>query len=77
MNLPLHDLDSSAVDWVIDYPSTAAIFDRLGIDCSCPGKSLAYHCERLELDPADVLRQLHAAASDEGDASAVEDAERP
>ena len=62
MDVPLHDLDSSPVDWVIDQPSAAAIFDRLGIDYSCPGKSLAYHCERLRLDPADVLRRLRDAA---------------
>ena len=61
--IPLHDLDSSAVDWVIDYPSTAAIFDRLGLDYSCPGKSLAWHCERLGLEAADVLRQLQEAAN--------------
>ncbi|HEV7280464.1 MAG TPA: hypothetical protein VGN57_09660 [Pirellulaceae bacterium] len=61
MDAPLHDLDSSAVDWIIDHPSTAAIFDRLGIDVSCPGKSLAYHCERLGLDPVDVLRRLRDA----------------
>lgn len=68
MNAPLHDLDSSAVDWVIDYPSAAAILDRLGIDYSCPGKSLAWHCERLGMDPADVLRQLREAVdADETD----------
>lgn len=58
---PLHDLDSSVVDWIIDHPSTAAAFARLGIDTSCPGKSLRYHCERLGLDPTDVLRQLRSA----------------
>ena len=63
MDAPLHDLDSSPVDWVIDHPSTGAIFDRLGIDTSCPGKSLAWHCERLGLDPADVLRQLQEAGN--------------
>jgi poly(ADP-ribose) glycohydrolase ARH3 len=59
---PLHDLDASPVDWVIDQPSAAAIFDRLGIDYSCPGKSLEYQCQRLGLDGADVLRQLREAA---------------
>lgn len=68
MDVPLHDLDSSPVDWVLDRPSSATVFDRLGIDYSCPGKSLAYHCERLGLDPADVLRRLKNAAPDDGEA---------
>lgn len=72
MDAPLHDLDSSPVDWVIDQPSSAAVFDRLGIDYSCPGKSLAYHCERQGLDPADVLRRLRTVASDPDDAPSAE-----
>lgn len=63
MDAPLHDLDSSPVDWVIDYPSSKAVFDELGIDYSCPGKSLAYHCERLGFDPAEALRRLRDAAA--------------
>lgn len=68
----MHDLDSSPVDWAIDHPSVAKIFDELGIDYSCPGKSLAGQCERLGLDPAEVLRRLREAAisgpAEQGDA---------
>jgi regulator of cell morphogenesis and NO signaling len=67
MDAPQHDLDSSPVDWVIDQPSSAAVFDRWGIDYSCPGKSLAYQCERLGLDPADVMRQLREPAAGAND----------
>ena len=38
------DLDTSVPDWVIDHPETLAVFQTLGIDCSCGGKSLAYAC---------------------------------
>ena len=58
----MHDLDSSPVDWVVDQPSAKRVFDELGIDWTCPGKSLAGQCERLGLDPQDVLRRLRDAA---------------
>lgn len=52
------DLESSPVDWVIDHPSTLALFEELGIDYSCAGKSLKYNCHQLSLDPQAVLAKL-------------------
>ena len=57
MNFEL-DLDSSVVDWVIEYPPSARLFDVLGIDYSCGGKSLRYECQRQQLDPEQVLQRL-------------------
>lgn len=52
------DLESSPVDWIIDHPSTLALFEELGIDYSCAGKSLAYNCRQRGLDPQVVLTRL-------------------
>ncbi|MCZ2340663.1 MAG: DUF542 domain-containing protein [Bacteroidales bacterium] len=52
------DLDSSVPDWVIDYPATLAVFQKLGIDYSCGGKSLAYACRERGLDAKRVLQEL-------------------
>lgn len=52
------NIESSVVDWTIDYPVTMSLFDRLGIDCSCGGKSLEYACSVRGLDPQWVLRKL-------------------
>ncbi|MGE3314908.1 MAG: DUF542 domain-containing protein [Planctomycetaceae bacterium] len=64
MNEP--DLETSAADWVIDHPAAAHIFDELGIDYSCAGKSLRYLCEQQNQDPqAVVTRLLSIIAFDE------------
>ena len=55
------DLDLSVADWVIDYPGAAAVFETLGIDYCCGGRSLGYACRQQGLDPAAVLRQLEEA----------------
>lgn len=52
------DLDTSVPDWVIDYPATLVVFQELGIDCSCGGKSLAYACQERGLDATLVLKKL-------------------
>lgn len=52
------DLDSSVPDWVIEYPCVFGVFERLGIDCSCGGRSLRYACACQGHDPARVLQQL-------------------
>lgn len=52
------DLDSSVVDWAIEQPRAAVLFETLGIDYSCGGKSLRYECQRQQLNPADVLERL-------------------
>ncbi|MBS0209440.1 MAG: DUF542 domain-containing protein [Planctomycetes bacterium] len=52
------DLDTSVPDWVIEHPETWPCFQRLGIDYSCGGKSLAYACRERGLDAAMVLQEL-------------------
>jgi iron-sulfur cluster repair protein YtfE (RIC family) len=52
------DLDTSVPDWIIEHPETLAIFDELGIEYGCGGKSLAYACYERGLDVAAVLAKL-------------------
>lgn len=51
-------LDSSVPDWVIEHPATLAVFQRLGIDYCCGGKSLEYACREQGLDAHAVLKTL-------------------
>lgn len=53
------DLDSSVPDWVIEHPQTLSVFQRLGIDYCCGGKTLAFACRERGLDANDVLARLH------------------
>lgn len=55
------DLISSIPDWIIEHPETVAVFERLGLDCSCGGKSLEYLCIKQDLSPGSVLRELEQA----------------
>lgn len=62
------DLDSSVPDWVIEYPPVLQLFQELGIDYCCGGKSLESACREQDLDPQQVLarmRQLLDASRDE------------
>lgn len=52
------DLESSVVDWAIDYPQTVRVFEELQIEYCCGGKSLEYACRQRGLDPSDVLEKL-------------------
>lgn len=52
-------LESSIVEWVIEYPEVQGVLESLGIDQSCQGKSLDYVCSQMGLDPHLVLKQLH------------------
>jgi regulator of cell morphogenesis and NO signaling len=52
------DLDTSVPDWVIEHPQTLAVFQELGIDYSCGGKSLAYACRERALNAEVVLARL-------------------
>ena len=58
-------LETSVPDWIIDHPQTMALFQSLGIDYSCGGKSLEYACRQQGLNPQDVLLQLTAAINEE------------
>lgn len=51
-------LDSSVPDWVIEHPETFTVFQTLGIDSSCGGKSLEFACQEQGLKPQDVLALL-------------------
>lgn len=52
------DLDTPVPDWVIDHPETLAVFQELGIDTCCGGKSLGFACRQRGLDAEVVLAQL-------------------
>jgi len=58
------DLDTSVPDWVIDHPETLAVFQELGVDYSCGGKSLAYACHERGLDGDFVLKKLLQCVDD-------------
>lgn len=45
-------------DWVIDHPETLTLFQELGIDYSCGGKSLAFACQERDLIEKNVLSKL-------------------
>lgn len=52
------DFDTPVPDWIIEHPQTLAVFQELGIDYSCGGKSLAYACHQQGLDAQVVLAKL-------------------
>jgi iron-sulfur cluster repair protein YtfE (RIC family) len=52
------DLDTSVPDWVIDHPETLTVFQELGIDTCCGGKSLGFACRQRGLDGDAVLAKL-------------------
>lgn len=49
------NLGSSAPDWLIEHPELLALFQEMGIDYSCGGKSLARSCQERNLSVGDVL----------------------
>ncbi len=52
------DLEISVPDWLIEHPEVLPVIQKLGIDCSCGGKSLEYACRELGIDPQSVLTEL-------------------
>lgn len=54
------DLDTSIPDWIIEHPETTRVFNELGLDPSCAGKSLGYVCLHQGLNPQEVLVRLRA-----------------
>jgi iron-sulfur cluster repair protein YtfE (RIC family) len=52
------DLETSVPDWIIEHPETLAVFQELGVDYSCGGKSLEYACQERGLEPHSVLDKL-------------------
>jgi len=55
------DLDTGVIDWVAEYPDALAVFDALGIDYCCGGKSLGFACREQGLDTQMVLAALRDA----------------
>ena len=55
-----HDVDiaASVVDWVIDYPESAAVFREFGIESCCAGLSLEQACLRARAHPSVVCARL-------------------
>ncbi len=51
------DLDSSVPDLVIEYPQLLKLFDELGIESTCGGKSLRTACQNRGLNPAVIVHQ--------------------
>lgn len=51
-------LESSVPDWIIDHPETTMVFQKLGIDTCCGGKSLEYLCQIQGLDQDILLLKL-------------------
>lgn len=54
------DLSSSVPEWLVAYPALLTIFEDLGIDYSCGGKSLEYACLERRIDPEELLAHLWA-----------------
>lgn len=50
------DLQSSVPDWLIEYPHVLPLFESLGIDYSCGGKSLETACFERGLDPRQISK---------------------
>lgn len=53
-----YSLETSVPDWIIDHPETLAVFQELGIDDSCGGKSLEFACRKQGLNEQLVLSRL-------------------
>lgn len=52
------DANTSVPDWVIEHPETIVLFQEMGIDYCCGGKSLAYACQERGLDATAVLLKV-------------------
>ena len=56
-------LETSVPDWVIDHPETLPMFQELGIDYCCGGKSLGFACREQGLSEQQVLAKLQGVIS--------------
>ena len=57
-------LETSVPDWIIEHPETLALFQELGIDYCCGGKSLEHACHEQGLNAAVVLEKLQRRLAD-------------
>ena len=62
------ELDSSIPDWLIEHPQLLPLFQELGVDYTCGGKSLEAACREKGLSPYDVLRRCNACLDGPADA---------
>ncbi len=62
-------LHTSIPDWIVEHPETNRVFDELGLDSSCGGKSLEYVCHQHGLRPQDVQARLSDAIANGRDES--------
>lgn len=61
------NLDSTVGQWVATHPQTSRLFEASRIDYCCGGgKSLEQACRDSELDPQQILAQLHEAVKAAG-----------
>jgi len=58
--LDIADLDCSVPDCLIDHPELLPLFQELGIDYCCGGKSLGAACRERDLNPFAILVQFNA-----------------
>ncbi|TWU22029.1 hypothetical protein Pla52o_30770 [Novipirellula galeiformis] len=56
---------TSIPEWIIEYPETTRVFNELGLDTSCAGKSLQYVCHHQGLSPPMVLARLRQLITSE------------
>lgn len=52
------DLEKSVADWAVDCPAVVAVFEKLGIDYCCGGKSLEYACRQAGVEPRLLVAML-------------------
>ncbi len=61
------DLNTTVGQWVAAHPQTSRIFETARIDYCCGGgKPLDHACRDRQLDPQDILAQLHEAVETVG-----------
>lgn len=63
------DLETAVPDWVIEHPETWIVFQELGIDTSCGGKSLGFLCRQQGMNDQAVFKRLLACLQPLGEES--------
>ena len=57
------DEDHSIPDWILEHPETMPVFEELGFDVTCGGRSLRYVALQNGHQIDDVMRKLESAIS--------------
>ena len=58
------DLDASVPDLVVDHPQLLRLFQELGVEFTCGGKSLRTACLARDLNPAIVASRCEELLRD-------------